>query len=109
MRVNFHGWDCMPIPGKRYMQGDRIAIMLQDPETGEPIATATTNIVEDDIPMEADEVFIKDYSENEGMTDALITAGIILPDPVKKVRTGHVEVWSYKLTEEAYNYLTKNV
>lgn len=87
MRVQFRGWDCYAVPGKMYFNS-RIAIPLQDPETGEPIATASVNIADDDVPMEPNEVFIKDYSENEGMVDALIAAGIINPDPVKKIKNG---------------------
>ena len=107
MIVEFKGWRCILLPGKRYLQQDRIALQLVDVEDGEPIATASVNIAEEDLPMEDNEVFIKNYSENEGMTDALIAAGVISPEVIKTVQTGFVEVSSYLLTEQAYNHLTQ--
>jgi len=44
-----------------------------NPEVG-PVATATVNMP--DIALEADEVLIKDYSENQGMAQAFEDAGI---------------------------------
>ena len=42
---------------------------------GEPMATATVNMP--CCELESDEVVIKDYSENEGMLDTLVKAGIV--------------------------------
>ena len=42
---------------------------------GEPIATCTVNVPE--YPLAADEVIIKDYSENEGMLQALLDAKVV--------------------------------
>lgn len=104
MKVKFKEWDCILRQGLKYDNG-RIALLLNDEFDGQPIATASVNMadVETAYP---DEIFIKEYSENEGMTEALIGAGVINPDPVQTVRTGFVIVKSYKLTEEAYEYLT---
>jgi len=41
--------------------------------------------------------WIKNYSENEGMVDALIDGGVIAPDPVVTVQSGYVMVSAYKL------------
>lgn len=43
----------------------RTSLLLVDEHTGEPIIIATTNLIDE--PLEKDEVFIKDWSENEGV------------------------------------------
>jgi hypothetical protein len=58
---------------------------LNDAETGAPITTATVNLPE--FPLEEGEVAIKDYSENEGILDALTDAGVV-SDPKKYAITG---------------------
>jgi hypothetical protein len=79
--VKFSQWDCLVIKGQ--YRNNRVALSLvaasDDPENdisaGEPIATATVNLVNEDIP--DGYAAIKDYSENEGMLDALVKAGIV--------------------------------
>lgn len=76
-RVKFKNWNCI-VEKKSYYNG-RIALVLTEESTAEPIATATINI-DDYIMSEGKEkqyTFIKDYSENEGMLEALIHAGIV--------------------------------
>ena len=85
--VYFKQWNCK-VKRNSYMDNDRVALQLVDSTTGEPIAHATINIPH--IPLEADEVIIKDYSENEGMLSALIEAGIV-GEPLYYVPTGFVE------------------
>lgn len=46
-------------------------------ETEGPVATATVNLSGYNISPAPGHVIIKDYSENEGMVEALIAAGII--------------------------------
>ena len=58
-------------------------------DDGGPYATATVNMV-DAMPAK-DCVFIKDYSENEGMLDSLVKAGVVEPTGVM-VRAGFVRV-----------------
>lgn len=58
----------------KYKNG-QTAIKLFDMTDGMPFATATV-AVEDGLLKEG-EVAIKDYSENEGILDTLITAGIV--------------------------------
>lgn len=58
----------------RYGNG-RTAIMLQDPHTEEPMATATVNLPEAQIA--AGHVFLKGWSENEGIPEALEKAGVV--------------------------------
>lgn len=76
--MKFHGYDCNVVKS-RYGNG-RIALLLEDAVTGEPIAKATVNVPEE--PLHENEVVIKDYSENVGMADVLIEAGLVAP-------TGH--------------------
>lgn len=61
----------------RYVVNNRTCLRIWNKQ-GEPVATATVNIPE--IQVADDEVLIKDYSENEGMLDALIQAEIINPE-----------------------------
>jgi len=91
--VKFKNWNCILDFGN-YRVNDRTAIELVDKVTHEPVATATVNIPEEDI--EDDEVIIKDYSENEGMLDALMQAGVV-SEPLRMVETGFVEVPVCKL------------
>lgn len=73
-KVEFLGEKCRVDTGV-YANG-RLAIRLTIEETGEPMATATVNVP--DCTLDEDEVLIKDWSENEGMVDALVKAGIVV-------------------------------
>ena len=59
-----------------------------------PVAVATLNVN----GLELDEVAIKNYSENEGVYDALLEAGVIFPKH-RELSTGYVTVPVCKLTE----------
>ena len=72
--VRFKEWICELQFGK-YHGNHRTAIELICHKTGELIATATVNVPE--IPLKENEVIIKDYSENQGMFQALFNAGIV--------------------------------
>jgi hypothetical protein len=69
------------------------AIKLIDTEDGCPFATATVSV--DDQLLE-DEVAIKNYSENEGILDSLINAGII-EKPHEFINSGFVTIPVCKL------------
>ena len=71
--VKFLGEVLTPVIG-RYANG-QTSIQLVD-EDGMPFMTAS---VAHDINISDDEVIIKNYSENEGILDALIEEGIIHP------------------------------
>lgn len=79
--VKFKNWDC-EIVKKQYSNG-RIALQLIS--NNELIAVATTNIVDFDMNDEfaKDHTFIKNWSENEGILDALIKAEVIVPTGMK--------------------------
>jgi hypothetical protein len=65
----------------------RLAVTLLDAHDAGPVLTATVNLPEQ--PLEADEVYIKDWSENEGMLKFLQEHGIVVPT-IKEVPTGYV-------------------
>ena len=85
--VRFRDWDCV-VEKSRYGNG-RPALILNDAHNGEMIAVATVNLPHADAG--PNDVFIKDYSENEGMLKALTDAGVITPTG-GKVGAGFVEV-----------------
>lgn len=85
--IQFKKWNCVLKLGK-YDNNDRTAIQLINARDGSPVAVATVNIP--DAPLEKDEVIIKNYSENEGMLDALVNAGIV-QQTGKKVQSGFVD------------------
>lgn len=97
MRVKFKKWDCI-IEWSIYSQNDNIAIQLIDENTKELISVATTNTGRKN---EEFKVQIKDYSENEGMWQSLVDAGVIKDNIVSTIPTGYVEVKVAELTEEA--------
>ena len=83
MKMRFKKWDCVISVGK-YENGNT-AIQLFD---GEPIAIATVNLGE---KLPKDLAYIKDYSENQGMLDALLKAGVV-EDIVGHKRSGYVMI-----------------
>lgn len=92
MRIKFKEWPCIVVV-ERY-DNDRIALKLIHAEEGDPIATATINIPEYPVPEE--HVLIKDWSENCGMVESLVAAGLI-EDTGIKVTTGFVSASLVKL------------
>lgn len=92
MKISFLSYDCKIVKGV-YSNG-RTAMELVDATDGEPVCTATVNIPETHI--EKDEVIIKNYSENEGILDVLIEAGVI-SKPSRTIQTGYVEAHVCKL------------
>lgn len=96
MVVNFAGFLCETRFGS-YQNGDP-ALELVDPETGEPVARCT--VFFPDRPTGPRKIFVKDWSENDGMVDALIEAKIIEPECLEVVRTGFVDCGLYSLRPE---------
>lgn len=89
--VKFQGYSCVVVQD-RYHQTGYPALQLVSAESdpkrdlifGEPIAKATVN---PDEPLLPGEVAIKDWSENSGMVEAMMDAGVI-HDPHRFVRAG---------------------
>jgi len=69
-KVEFLGYNCS-LQLAQYPSGDKAIQLISN---GEPIARATVYV--EGVQLGDDEACIKDYSENEGMLDALLKAGI---------------------------------
>ncbi len=86
--IKFKNWKCN-IEYGQYGTG-ATALSLIDHVDGEPVATASVNLMKEDIDprirvdvqssaeLPKDHVYIKTWSENEGMVEALIEAGIVV-------------------------------
>jgi tRNA A37 threonylcarbamoyladenosine synthetase subunit TsaC/SUA5/YrdC len=82
--VTINGIECSVVFGE--YGNNRVAIQLVT-NSGEPYMTATINIPKE--PLGKDEVIIKNFSENEGILQALIASGHI-SEPVRAIPTGFV-------------------
>lgn len=91
--VQFREWTCRVV-FDRYCHDNRTAILLVDVEDGSPVATATVNIPDEELTQGC--CFIKDWSENEGMLEALVEAGIVEPTG-RRVSIGFVEAIEAKI------------
>jgi hypothetical protein len=83
--VKFKDWTCSVV--KRQYDNGRVALQLVDEEG--PVATATVNLP--DAELGKNEVLVKNWSENQGMLDALVAARVVKPTG-KTIRSGFVEV-----------------
>lgn len=97
MKVKFKDWNCI-IEWGIYLENKNIAIKLLDEQTKELVAIATTNISEE---TDWGKIQVKDWSENRGMWQALVNAGVIESEPVEKITSYFVQVKVGKLTEKA--------
>lgn len=70
--MKFKQWDCYIRTG--YYVNGNTALQLFSRNDHEPIAVATINLYE---KLPQNQAYIKDYSENEGMLELLIEAGIV--------------------------------
>ncbi len=84
--IKFLGYNCNVEFGE-YSNG-RVAIEIIIKKTGEPMTVASLNLIHHHL--EVDEVAIKNYSENEGVLEALIAANII-SQPVRFISTGFIQ------------------
>lgn len=83
-KVTFLGIPCV-LAFHQYQKGGGTAIQLFDEETGDPMCTATVNVLGANIPSKQkcldaghpEHVLIKDCDENEGMLKALQDAGVV--------------------------------
>lgn len=85
--VKFLNQNCT-IQFTQYNNTGRTAIQLRC-EDGSPMGVATLNVPE--IPVQEGNVLIKNYSENTGMLDALIEAGVV-GSPVSVHFNGFVDI-----------------
>lgn len=97
MKVKFKDWNCV-IEWSVYLENNNIAIVLRDEKTKELVTFATTNTSED---TDWTKIQVKDWSENRGMWEALVNAGVIESEPVEKITSYFVQVKVGKLTDVA--------
>ena len=91
-RIKFGGIRCI-VSKEKYSRGGT-ALVLNDETDGEVVCVATINIP--GAKLAADEVVIKDYSENEGILETLESAGVIARTG-RTVKAGFVDVPVCKL------------
>jgi len=77
----------------KYANGN-LAIEIWSNEEG-PITKVTVN---PDIYIDHDRIAVKDYSENEGMADWLISENLIEEEPIESITSGFVKIPIYELT-----------
>jgi hypothetical protein len=87
VEVIFDEWDCY-IEFGEYPNG-RTAIELINKEDGDSVVVASVNLP-DEI-LDSGEIAIKNYSENTGVMELLINAGVI-SQPIRYVNTGMVRI-----------------
>ena len=93
--VRFLNQDCM-LNFDRYRNGRLALSLIFRDEDGfmEVMTTASVNLPH--APLNEGEMFIKDWSENEGLLQALIDAGVVRR-PLRWVTSGYVEVPAVRL------------
>lgn len=64
---------------------------------GQPHSTATVNL---DEVAPAFCIWVKDYSENEGMVKMLVAGGLIDPDIWATTQSGYAVINAYRMTEK---------
>lgn len=86
--LRYKDYNCL-VEISSYIDNYRPAIFLRDADDGEVITTATINLPEESL--NEGEVFIKNYSENEGILDWLINEGIV-ENTGREVESGYVKI-----------------
>lgn len=79
---------------KQHYANGRVCLILMDDETGEQVACATVNLPEHDL--QANEIIVKTWSENEGMLEFLVR-NHIAGDTGRDISTGFVKARVCKL------------
>lgn len=98
MKVEFRGKDLQVVFAK-YQDNDNTAIILKE-HSNDPYADVIAS-VNGSTQLPSDIVGIKDWSENQGVCEALITGNVIDPSLHGYERSGFVVIEQYYLTEEA--------
>lgn len=83
-----------------YADGGGLALVVMardlDDQFDEQVLIATVNLP--GAPKGDNEVYLKNWSENEGLEENLIAWGVIEPEPAGFQRTGFVSAPRYRLT-----------
>ncbi len=72
--VQYQGWNCQIVFERG--KNDRLAIQLKT-ELGTLITQATLDLSY--VPLQVDEVLVKDFDENEGLLASLVEAEVVEP------------------------------
>lgn len=84
----------------RYLNGN-LVVEIYSRSLG-PITRVTIN---PDIVLPDDLIAIKNYSENSGMVEWLISQGIIEPTAIREITSGWVSIPVHRLTEKGKQIL----
>lgn len=77
IHISFKTFNCN-IVYSQYAENNTTAIILKDNRDNQVVAVATVNLPESsNLPF--DEVYIKNWNENEGIFEALASSGVIQP------------------------------
>jgi|SRR5579862_1416045 len=82
-----------PIGGATYIQ-----LVGKDKYPGEPIATLTVNLPNNNKMLNKGEFFVKTWSENEMIANDALKSGLFV-DTGRRVETGYVEAQIWKFAE----------
>jgi len=86
----------------RYIEDGSPYLVLINANTHEPVTVATSCLAAYDLRPRHGEVFIKDYSENEGLFKCLLEQGVVHPNPVRiNLPPYGATFYRCKLTDEA--------
>jgi len=106
LKVKFAGIDC-EVRFNKYLNGNTAIQLFGAPGTdyeGEAVAVASVN---GGIKVAPNIIGIKTWSENAGMVQALVDAGIIEPELLFTHPSGFVEIEYYRLTDEALEEMAR--
>ena len=103
MNIKFKKWDCK-LNFHEYTN-HRTALVLTNavdmkeddmvwPVGTQQIAVASVNLP--DVPLDSDEIAIKDYGENEGLLECLIDNKVVT-EPIRFIQQGYVSIPICKL------------
>lgn len=97
--VKFGGYNCTLVI-RPYNSG-RVYMQLIDKEDGMPVARVSLDM--DPVPVNKHSILLKSYSENEGIYEALLAAGIIRP-VLKMYQVGFSEAHYCEFNFESLEY-----
>lgn len=96
-KMKYGNYDCVVVK-TNYVDNNNLALVLleENNQQGAPVAIATVNT---DSVLPRDEAYVKSYSENEGMLEALMEAGLV-EEVLGEKRLGYVTVKRVKFNLE---------
>lgn len=92
IRFEWNGYKCKLVKGT--YQNKRAALVVIDEADGEVLTKASVNI--DSVPLDAKQVLLKGYSENEGLPEVLVEAKAVKPTG-RWVENNFVQIEIYDL------------